>query len=126
MWGDIVKYEGLYDEFIQSFPNDLSRLQEIAESTSAEPSDGMHIMFGMVVMPFLMELLENREETKLKAAFCFFERMAEADDSMISEVLEFTIFEDIISRGKSTLDRCKTYMGQKSLEHCSAVEEYMM
>ncbi len=126
MWGDIVKYEGLYDEFVQSFPDDLSRLQEIAVSASAEPSDGMHIMFGMVIMPFLMVLLENREETKLKAAFDFFERMAESDDSMISEVLEFTILEDIISRGKFTLGRCKTYMGQKPLEHCSAVEKYMM
>ena len=121
-----MKYESLYDEFIKSFPDDLSRLQEIAKCAAVEPSDGMHIMFGMVVIPFVMELLENCKETKVKAAFGFFEKMAEVDNSMISEVLEFTILEDIISRGKETLEKCKSYMGQKTLEHCAIVEKYMM
>ncbi|MCQ2510084.1 MAG: hypothetical protein MJ116_06435 [Lachnospiraceae bacterium] len=121
-----MKYESLYDEFIQCFPDDQFRLKELAEGAAAEPSDGMHIMFGMVVVPFLMELLNSCKETKLKAAFEYFEKMAEAGDPMVSEVLEFTVLEDIISRGKSTLDKCKSYMGQKTIESCVAVEKYMM
>lgn len=121
-----MKYDTLYDEFTQCFPEDLPRFQEIAECAAAERSDGMHVMFGMVVIPFVIEQLEKCNEPKLKRAFDFFERMAEDDNTMISEVLEFTVLEDLISRGDSTLEKCKTYMGQKTRERCSIVEKYMM
>ena len=121
-----MKYETLYEEFARRFPDDKQRLEEIAKTASAEPSDGMHIMFGMVVVPFLMELLKNNDEKKLNTAFAFFEQMAETDNPMISEVLEFTILEDIISRGKDILAEFKPYMKRKTLESCFAVEKYMM
>ena len=121
-----MEYEMLYNDFIKAFPDDINELQEIADSAVAEPSDGMHIMFGMVVVLFLIKLIENDEEKKLREAFAFFEKMAEMDDPMISEVLEFTVLEDIISQGKQMLDRCKIYMGEKTLERCLAVEKFML
>ncbi len=121
-----MRYETLYDEFTQLFPADLNRLQQKAEKVSAEPSDGMHIMFGMVVVPFIMELLAHDDKQKLAVAFEFFEKMAEDDNPMVSEVLEFTVLEDFISRGKAVLDKCKLYMKQKTFESCLAVEKYMM
>lgn len=121
-----MKYDTLYDEFLKLFPDDRDWLHEKASELSAEPSDGMHIMFGMVVVPFVVELLEREDERKLKIAFDFFEKMAKAENPMISEVLEFTILEDIISRGKAILDKCKGYMKQKTLDSCIVVEKYMM
>jgi hypothetical protein len=121
-----VKYDTLYEEFLSLFPDDVDRLSEKASEVSAEPSDGMHVMFGMVVVPFVMELLECKDERKLKIAFDFFEEMAKAENSMISEVLEFTILEDIISRGRATLDKCKQYMKQNTLDSCSVIEKYML
>lgn len=116
----------MYEEFLSLFPDDVDRLSEKASEVSAEPSDGMHVMFGMVVVPFVMELLECKDERKLKIAFDFFEEMAKAENSMISEVLEFTILEDIISRGKVTLDKCKHYMKRNTLDSCSVIEKYMI
>ena len=121
-----MKYDTLYEEFLSLFPDDVDRLSEKASEVSAEPSDGMHVMFGMVVVPFVMELLECKDERKLKIAFDFFEEMAKAENSMISEVLEFTILEDIISRGKVTLDKCKHYMKRNTLDSCSGIEKYMI
>lgn len=121
-----MKYETLYEEFTRLFPNDLNRLQKIAENVSAEPSDGMHIMFGMVVIPFIMKLLEHDDKAKLTIAFEFFEKMATDNNPMVSEVLEFTILEDIISRGADVLNKCKPYMKQHTLESCLAVEQYLM
>jgi hypothetical protein len=121
-----MQYETLYDDFVQLFPDNIHQLQELSKSASAEPSDGMHIMFGMVVVPFLMDLLEKKDTDKLAKAFAFFEKMAESGDSMISEVLEFTVLEDLISRGKDVLNQCKPYMQPKTLGCCSSVEKYMM
>ncbi len=121
-----MKYETLFEEFIKLFPDDEQKLLQIAEKKSVESSDGMHVVFGMVIVPFLMELLEQKNEKKLEKIFIFFEKMAEADDPMISEVLEFTVLEDIISKGKDILDLCKSYMKQRTLDSCFAVEKYMM
>ncbi len=49
---------------------------------------------------------------------------AKAENSMISEVLELTILEDIISRG-TTLDKCR-HMKHKTLDSCSVIEKYMI
>ena len=121
-----MKYNTLYEEFLSLFPNDVEWLREKASEALVEPSDGMHVMFGMVVIPFVVELLEREDEKKLTIAFDFFEKMANAEDSMISEVLEFTILEDIISRGKVTLDKCKRYMKKKTLNSCLVIEKYML
>lgn len=121
-----MTYDTLFDEFVLCFPDDAPRIQEIAKCADAEPSDGMHIMFGMVIVPYLVELLEKGNVEKVKSVFVFFERMAEADDTMISEVLEFTVLEELISRGKQILDICKKFMGQKTLERCSILEKYVL
>ena len=97
----------------------------MAEEVSAEPSDGMHIMFGMVIVPYVMELMASCNDFKLKLCFRFFEQMANEEDAMISEVLEFTVLENLISNGRETLNKCKAYMGKKTLECCSMVEKYM-
>ena len=51
-----MKYESLYDEFVEMFPEDLEHFDELAEESSAEREDGMHIMFGMVVCPFILNI----------------------------------------------------------------------
>ena len=121
-----MSYEELYYEFLKLFPDDKDTIQEIAKTADAEPADGMHIMFGMVVVPFIIKLIEDNEEFKIKTAFDFFEKMAESEDSLISEVLEFTILEDLISRDKHILEKCRVFMGRKTMESCSVVENYMM
>ena len=121
-----MTYETLYDEFVQLFPDDRYIVKQMAEDASAEPSDGMHIMFGMVIVPFLMYLLAQGNKQKIAIAFDFFEKMAKSEDSMISEVLEFSVLEDIISRGKDILEQFKPYMKKKTLERCREVEKYMM
>ena len=121
-----MKYEKLYEDFVSLFPEDKYEIQKIAETVSADISDGMHIMFGMVVVPFLIELLHANKECKLREAFAFFEKMASEENTMISEVLEFTILEDIVSRGKDVLEKCKSYMGQRTLESCLIVEKYLL
>lgn len=121
-----MKYETLYDEFAQLFPADAAKLKKIEKNAEADSSDGMHVMFGMVVVPFVLDLLAESDEEKLKKVFSYFEKMAESDNTKISEVLEFTVLEDFISRGNGILDNFKRFMGKKTIERCEKVEKYMM
>ena len=119
-----MQYEKLYDEFKNLFPEDIDRLDELAKTQSAEPTDGMHIMFGMVVVPFLIELLSENESEKLKVAFEFLEKMAKSKDTLIAEVLEFSVLEDFISQDKKVLNMLKGYMGPETLESCVSLEKF--
>ncbi|MDY3829422.1 MAG: hypothetical protein SOZ65_00590 [Erysipelotrichaceae bacterium] len=54
-----MKYEDLYDEFINLFPEDKEFFKRLEEETGAERSIGMHIMLGLVVSPYILRLLEK-------------------------------------------------------------------
>ena len=119
-----MQYEKLYDEFKNLFPEDIGELDKLAKVADAETDDGMHIMFGMVVVPFVLDLLKRGENEKLQTAFTFFEKMAKSDDSLISEVLEFSVLEDFISRGEVVLDSLKSYMGSVTRKSCANLEKF--
>lgn len=121
-----MNYNELYDEFLKCFPEDAAILNHQSEELSVERSDGMHVVFGMVVVPFILHLIGERNDVKLRRVFEFLEKMAVSDDPLICEVLEFTILEDIVSQGKNVLDYSKAYMKRETLKCCESVEKYMM
>ena len=47
-----MEYNNLYDDFAKLFVDDNEELNLISQKAAADVSDGMHIMFGMVVVPF--------------------------------------------------------------------------
>lgn len=120
-----MTYNELYKDFISMFPKNLEKIKAIAADSLVEDSDGMHVLFGMVVIPFVKDLLNNNQTDKITTAFEFFENMAKSTDEMISEVLEFTILEDFISDGKEFLSKCLPYMGPETKKSCQAVMKYM-
>lgn len=84
--------------------------------------NGMHIMFSFVVIPFILDFLINDESNKLKRAFEYFERMASSDSADVTEVLEFTVIENLMSNGKTVYDKAKQYMGDNMTECCKRTE----
>lgn len=120
-----MTYNELYKDFISMFPKNSEKIKAIAADSLVEDSDGMHVLFGMVVIPFVKDLLNNNQTDKITTAFEFFENMAKSTDEMISEVLEFTILEDFISEGKEFLSKCLPYMGPETKKSCQAVMKYM-
>lgn len=121
-----MKYDLLYDRFLECFPEDADALNARAEELSLNPSDGMHLMFGMVIVPFLLKLIEEKDDVRLRRAFHFFEQMETSGNALICEVLEFTVLEELIAQGESVLNYCKSYMERETLKGCQNVERYMM
>lgn len=119
-----MKYESLYDDFIKLFPTyrDFIEKQELKNRISNE--DGQHVKFEMVVVPFFIKLVENKDSDSLRKAFSYFEKMANSHQSKIIEVLEFTILESLIARGQQFVTKCKFYMGKETLASCNAIEKY--
>lgn len=118
-------YNNLYSDFVALFPECSDTFKELALEAKADETDGMHIMFSFVVIPFVLELLKNNDSNKLVKAFGYFEKMASSDSTDITEVLEFTVIENLMSNGQKIYDKAKTYMNDTMLICCKKVQQYL-
>jgi len=108
-----MKYEELYIEFKNLFPEDLELFKKSEKENYVEDGDKPHIPFGSVVVPYIRALLKNNEEEKLRKFFAFLEEMEKDKDPKVAEVAEFTVLEQL-SDNKDELERLKPYMGPET------------
>ena len=118
-----MKYEDLYDEFINLFPEDKEFFKRLEEETGAERSIGMHIMFGLVVSPYILRLLEKEPE-KAKKAFEFIEKMETSEDERIANVADVSVLEILITEEDGGIEKICKYLGPKSLASVSHSAQY--
>ena len=118
-------YNNLYSEFVKLFPECSDTFKRLATEANADETDGMHIMFSFVIIPFVFNLLNDDDSKKLEKAFDYFEKMASSDSTDITEVLEFTVIENLVSNGKTIYDKAKTYMNDTMLACCNRIEQYL-
>ena len=123
MGGQSMKYEDLYDEFINLFPEDKEFFKRLEEETGAERSIGMHIMFGLVVSPYILRLLEKEPE-KAKKAFEFIEKMETSEDERIANVADVSVLEILITEEDGGIEKIRKYLGPKSLASVSHSSQY--
>ena len=84
--------------------------------------DGMHVLFGMVITPFVIHLIESKDMSGIAKAFEFFEEMDLSGSPDICEVLEFSVLENLIS--SPVFPKCKEYMLSETRKSCEALEQW--
>lgn len=117
-------YENLYEEFINRIPECEEFCRRKEEENLIDETDGIHIYFSLVVVPYIIEILVSDDLSVGRRNFEFIEEMAKSNDVMISEVLDFTILEQIIDEDKSVFDKFKKLMLPETILHCEKIEEY--
>ena len=120
----MMMYETLYGDFIEKIPESEKYCSLKASENLIDDSTGVHVVFGMVIVPYIIEMAEAKNNSILQKVFDFLEGMAECEDVKIREVLDFTILEQLADHGGDIVDGFKPFMKQKTLEHCEAVELY--
>ena len=115
-----MKYEDLYDEFINLFPEDKEFFKRFEEETGAERSIGMHIMFGLVVSPYILRLLEKEPEKAIE----FIEKMETSEDERIANVADVSVLEILITEEDGGIEKIRKYLGPKSLASVSHSAQY--
>ena len=116
-------YKELYKDFLSAFAEDRKTIQQIAIDNDVDREDGMHIAFGLVVLPYLAKLIEGNKSAQIEKVFSFFEEMATSDDHLISEVLEFTVIEGIIAAGNDFASKCIPYMKPNTYQSYEIVKQ---
>ena len=84
-----------------------------------------HIIYGDVLNPFLITLLESgKREELLKRIFTFLEVLANHDDVRVREVVAATVCERLGGHKEELLEKARAYMGPKTLQIVAKLEEY--
>jgi hypothetical protein len=84
---------------------------------------GLHIIFGNILTPYIVNLLESgSDREKLEQAFNFLEDMAHSNDPEVINVLYVTILEHI--GGDDILAIAERFMGPKTKVMSQEIEEY--
>lgn len=123
-----MKYNSLIEDIFNAIPELREEYSSKAEENLIDEETGVHIVFGMIIVPYLVKLLKMKENYEckevLRRIFIFFEEMAKSDDVLIQEVLEFTIIESIIDEGKEILSNAYKYMLDETKKSTREVERF--
>lgn len=108
-----MEYNNIFKEFIALFPEDKEWFENEVVNNDACEEDGMHVVFGMVVVPYLLNIATASND-KLKKAFDYIEKMESSGNSMIAEVVEFSVLENLIGEDSNMLKQLYEYMGPET------------
>ncbi|MBQ6264292.1 MAG: hypothetical protein IJK60_02455 [Clostridia bacterium] len=118
-----MKYEELYKDFISLFPDDKPFFDELCEKNAVDETDGTHIQFAFVVIPFIKRIIKESPE-KTKRAFDFFEEMEKTGITDIQEVVDFTVLETLLNDEPYDFDIYVPYLGKETKEAAHAVARW--
>lgn len=121
-----MRYDELYQEFKAEMPEGLYFFKIKEKENLIDEKDGIHTIFGMVIVPYILHILQNKKISEIKKIFSFLEDMAVCEDIKVNEVLDFTILERLADEGYNILEQCKQYMGINTLKHCQEIEKYFL
>ena len=77
----------------------------------------------MNVIPFVKKIVVDSPE-KAKRAFDFFEQMEKSGDSMIAEVVEFSILENLLTEETGVANKCAEFFGKETKEAARSVGKW--
>ena len=121
-----MKYEELYKTFKEEISEGYSFFEIKEKENLIDETDGMHVVFGMVIVPYILYIVQNNKILEINKVFSFLENMAICEDVKIKEVLDFTVLEQLVDERQDVLGQCKQYMKKNTLEHCEEVEKYFL
>ncbi len=119
-----ITYANVYSKFKESFADNDEFLNKKEEENRIDPSDGSHVPFEMVVVPFLLHLVGTHDETGLAKAFSFLEQMAASQDKEVQAVLQFSVLEPLVDNDEN-YTKIKKYLGKETLSYLPYLRQYL-
>ena len=118
-----MKYDELYNTFTNLFPEDRAVFEQLElDADVDEHEDGMHIMFGMVVVPYIRRMV-NESPPKAKKIFDFLEKMELDENSDIGNVAEVSVLEALMT-DEGGMKNYMDYIGPTSLKAARYMSQF--
>lgn len=119
-----MKYENAYSEYLAYLSDKAEEIKSRMVVEDVEPNEGMHIVFGEVIVPLVIEWVQANDPAA-KKTLEFVEELASSKDKLTGELLDFTILESFADQEPTTYDAIKKLAGPKTLYRLETIEEYL-
>ena len=111
--------EILNNFLIKTFP-ELKEIYESEIEWQDGDKTGAHIVYGDVFMPYLREVIDKYEISKIQEIFIFIEKILAFNDEYAEEVVCFSILEMLNSE---QIEICRPYMKKITLRCLREIEK---
>lgn len=111
-----MEYENLIERLLADVPQIRPQYEEEIEWLE---EDLPHVIFGMVVTPFIIRSIKEQKE--MSNLYSFLEEMALADEK-VQEVLVVSVLESLITE-RDIIEIAKSHMGEVTKEMCETTEK---
>ncbi len=92
-----LTFENVYQKFKAELKEDISYITDKEQETGVNDTDGAHIQFGMVVVPYLYHLVDIQDDAKIEKCFAFFDQMATSPDDEMDAIVQFSVLEYVVT-----------------------------
>jgi hypothetical protein len=118
-----MKYNELYNSFVSLFPEDIGVFKELETNADVNnEEDGIHIMYGLVVVPYIRRIITEYPD-KAKKAFDFFEAMKKDEDAEVGNVVDVSVLEDLITEDGG-FGKYLPYVGEQTLKAARYISQF--
>ncbi len=118
-----ITFENMAEKLIEVVPELRCQYESELEWWGDE-QPGTHIIFGDVLNPYLICLLESgNQEAIMVRIFAFLEELASHEDTRVQEVVAVTVCERLGDDSK-VIEKARRYMGKKTLSLSNEIEDF--
>lgn len=116
-----------YDNLIQEAQNDLpmfkAKYDQLIEDDVIDIKSGVHIVFGYVFTPILIQAIKNDDKELARIMFSFLEQMASSKDNLVVEVCDQSVLEALNDGFDDII--LMEYMGANTQSGFKAIKQFM-
>jgi hypothetical protein len=118
-----IDYANVAEALVEAVPDVRGRYEE-ERCLWGDEKPGPHIIFGDVLTPYLIDLLNlERQEGKLREVFEFLERLANHPDVHIQELVAVTVCERL-GDYREHLKKAYKFMGPRTRQFSEEIEAF--
>ncbi len=117
-----LKFENIGEKLVEVVP-ELRQSYELELELWGNEQPGPHIIFGDLLNPYLISLLESHNQPILKQIFTFLEQLANHEDIKVQEVVAVTVCERLGDNPEWLL-KARQYMDKTTLRFSDEIEAF--
>ncbi len=120
-----MKYEEMFNEYKKYVGISDEDIAKYIDENNIDENDGMHIWFEFIVTPIVLDAIKNNNSNLIAKSFEFVENVLKTDDRDITEVIEFSLLEGIVSELGENINEIDLYFGPETSKSIGAIKKYI-
>jgi hypothetical protein len=121
--GETAAFDDLNDLLVSRVPELREEIEAVRQWWAPE-LPGQHIIYGDILNPYLVKLLETRaDDQRLQELFALLEELAKNPDDHVKEVVGVTVLEHL-GGNKERLAKARRFMGPATLALSDEIERF--